>query len=412
MKNIFYAQSGGVTAVINATAAGVIQGARSLRVLAGVNGILGAIHEQLIDTSLEDISTITALMETPGGIFGSCRYKLPDYADSPEIYHRILQVLQAHNVGYFLYNGGGDSQDTTHKLATVCQQQQIPINCIGIPKTIDNDIPHIDSSPGFGSVAKYVATSIAQAGLDVKSMSCNSTKVFILEVMGRHTGWIAAASGLAQTTKELSPHIILMPEVPLQPAVLLKQVAQTVKEFDFCTIVVAEGVRYADETTFRNKEHTDAFGHAQLGGAGIQLGQMITKQLGYKHHCSVADYLQRSARHLASANDLAQAYTLGQHAVSLALSGANDVMASIKRTSNEPYTWTMDQVPLSEVANVEHPVPRNFISENGMHITPACRQYLLPLIQGESWPSFKSGLPVHAKLKRVILPTKLAKYNK
>ncbi len=410
-QNIFYAQSGGVTAVINASACGVIetahQSARLGRVYAGKNGILGALEEELIDTSKESPATIRALKYTPGGAFGSCRYKLPSIDGNILEYRRILEVFKAHDIGYFFYNGGGDSQDTAHKVALFSRQQGYPVTCIGIPKTIDNDLPYTDTCPGFGSVAKYVAISTREAALDVASMAASSTKVFVLEVMGRHAGWIAAASALARTKRSAPPHMILFPEVPLDPAKFSQQVERSVKCHGYCVIVASEGVQYQDGGFVAEASVKDAFGHSQLGGVAPKLVDMITQSLGYKCHWAVSDYLQRAARHIASATDVSQAYAVGQAAVELALAGKNEVMATIKRESTDPYTWTVGSVPLSKVANVEKKMPRSFISRDGWGITKACRSYLLPLIQGEDYPAYSDGLPQYAELTNQLVAKKL-----
>ena len=414
-KNIFYAQSGGVTAVINASACGVIEAAnRSAQlgqVYAGKNGILGALQEELIDTSKESSATISALKYTPGGAFGSCRYKLPSIDDNIREYQRILDVFKAHEIGYFFYNGGGDSQDTAHKVASFSRQQGYPVTCIGIPKTIDNDLPYTDTCPGFGSVAKYVAVSTMEASLDVASMAASSTKVFVLEVMGRHAGWIAAASGLARSKQSDPPPLILFPEIPLDPAEFCQRVENSVKRNGYCVIVASEGVQYRAGGFVAEASVKDAFGHSQLGGVAPMLVDIISKTLGYKCHWAVSDYLQRAARHIASETDVAQAYAVGQAAVELALEGKNEVMVTIKRESTEPYSWTTDSVPLNKVANVEKKMPRNFITRDGWGITKACRTYLLPLIQGEDYPAYNNGLPQYAALTNQLVTKKLAAFQ-
>lgn len=413
-KNAFYAQSGGVTAVINATACGVIETARQnkrhiAKVYAGCHGILGALNEELIDTSLETPKTIAQLRFSPGGAFGSCRYKLKSVADNQAEYQRLLEVFKAHNIGYFFYNGGGDSQDTTHKLEVFSKEQGYPLTCIGLPKTIDNDLPFTDNSPGFGSVAKYVAISTREAGLDVASMAASSTKVFIMEVMGRHTGWIAAASGLATETKGQPPHIILFPEIAFQEDIFLTRVEQTVARYGYCVIVLAEGIRNSEQQFLAETGGVDAFGHKQLGGAAPVIAQKIKEKLGYKYHWALPDYLQRAARHIASAVDVEQAYALGKTAVEWAIRGKSGVMPIIVRKPTKRYQWTIGEAPLSAVANQEKKLPRHFISADGFHITARCREYLLPLIQGESYPSYHNGLPRYVQLKGVKVRKKLDK---
>ncbi|WP_058445350.1 6-phosphofructokinase [Legionella feeleii] len=409
IKNAIYAQSGGVTAVINASACGVIQTARLhsdkiAKVYAAQNGIIGALNEQLIDTSLESAEDIAKLMHTPSGAFGSCRYKLKDNGAE---YERLIDVFKAHNIGYFFYNGGGDSQDTAHKISKLGSSMGYPITCIGIPKTVDNDLPFTDTCPGFGSVAKYVAISTMEAGFDVASMAASSTKVFILEVMGRHAGWIAAASGLAGQNAQEPPHIILFPEVPFVQQAFLKKVDDCVKKYGYCVVVVSEGIRNEEGQFLSDAGLRDAFGHAQLGGVAPVIAQLVKTELGYKYHWAVADYLQRAARHIASQVDLEQAYALGKAAVELALSGHNAIMPIIKREQDSPYRWSIDHVSLAEVANQEKSMPAEFIGADGMSITEACRCYLAPLIQGEAYPPYKNGLPDYVRLKNQLVAQKL-----
>ena len=408
-KNAIYAQSGGVTAVINASACGVIQTARLHSekigtVYAAKNGIIGALNEQLIDTSLETDEDIAKLMHTPSGAFGSCRYKLKGEGDE---YKRLIDVFKAHDIGYFFYNGGGDSQDTAHKISKIGSEMGYPITCIGIPKTVDNDLPFTDTCPGFGSVAKYIAISTLEAGFDVASMAASSTKVFILEVMGRHAGWIAAASGLAGKNSDEPPHIILFPEVPFEQQRFLKKVKECVENYGYCVVVVSEGIRNEEGQFLSDAGLRDAFGHAQLGGVAPVLARLVKSELGYKYHWAVADYLQRAARHIASQVDVEQAYALGKAAVELALSGHNAVMPIIKREQDSPYRWSISHVPLADVANQEKAMPAEFIAENGMGITEACRRYLSPLIQGEAYPPYKNGLPIYVRLKNKLVAQKL-----
>lgn len=408
-KNAIYAQSGGVTAVINASACGVIQTARQhpekiRKVYAALNGIIGALNEQLIDTSLESDEDIAKLMNTPSGAFGSCRYKLND--DGAE-YERLINVFKAHDIGYFFYNGGGDSQDTAHKISKLGSHMGYPITCIGIPKTVDNDLPFTDNCPGFGSVAKYVAISTLEAGFDVASMAASSTKVFILEVMGRHAGWIAAASGLAGENREQPPHIILFPEIPFDQQRFLARVKECVNDYGYCVVVVSEGIRNEQGQFLSDAGLRDAFGHAQLGGVAPVLAQLVKTELGYKYHWAVADYLQRAARHIASKVDLEHAYALGKAAVELAINGHNAIMPIIKREQDSPYRWSIDHVSLAEVANQEKAMPADFIAADGMGITDACRRYLAPLIQGEAYPPYINGLPDYVRLKNILVDQKL-----
>jgi 6-phosphofructokinase 1 len=413
-KNAFYAQSGGVTAVINASACGLIETARRHRnrigkVLAGRDGIIGALTEDLIDTSKESASAIRALWHTPGGAFGSARYKLKGLDESRPQYERLIDVFKAHNIGYFFYNGGGDSQDTSHKVSQIARRLGYPIVCIGIPKTVDNDLPITDNCPGFGSVAKYIAISIREAGFDVASMAKTSTKVFVLEAMGRHAGWIAAAGGLAAETAGDAPHIILFPEIPFDEERFLAKVDATVKRYGYCAMVVSEGLRNADGKFIAEVGTRDAFGHAQLGGVAPVIAALVKDKLGYKYHWAVADYLQRSARHIASKTDVEQAYALGKAAVQFALKGHDAVMPIIVRISNKPYRWKVGMADLADVANVEKKMPRDFITPDGFGITRKCRTYLGPLIKGEDYPPFKNGLPQYVKLKNTPVKRKLRK---
>ena len=410
--NAFYAQSGGVTAVINVTACAVIETARKNRkrianVYAGHNGIIGALKEEMIDTNKETAATIAALRHTPGGAFGSARYKLKGIEENRAQYERLIEVFKAHNISYFFYNGGNDSMDTAHKVSLISERMGYPVICIGIPKTVDNDLPVTDSCPGFGSVAKYVAVSTQEAALDVLSMAETSTKVFVLEVMGRHAGWIAAAGGLAGSRPKDPPHIILFPEIPFRKAAFLKRVRESVRKYQYCVVVVSEGARYANGKFLAEAGTRDAFGHAQLGGVAPVVANMIRENLGFKYHYAVADYLQRSARHIASAVDVKQAYAVGEAAVRFALAGKTAVMPVIKRISDEPYRWRIDEAPLSRIANKEKMLPRRYISADGFAITAACRRYLSPLIRGEDYPPYINGLPKHARLKKLRVAKKL-----
>ena len=413
-RNAFYAQSGGVTAVINATACGVIETARKHRaqianVYAGRNGIIGALTEDMIDTGKERASTIAALRHTPGGAFGSARYKLKGIEENRAEYERLIQVFQAHDIGYFFYNGGNDSMDTAHKVSQISRKMGFPVQCLGIPKTVDNDLPVTDNCPGFGSVAKYVAVSTQEAALDVLSMAKTSTKVFILEVMGRHAGWIAAAGGLAGKKPGDAPHIILFPEIPFKKRGFLKKVRQCVNDYSYCVIVVSEGARFANGKFLAEAGTRDAFGHAQLGGVAPVVANMVRENLGYKYHYAIADYLQRSARHIASDTNVKQAYAVGKAAVEFALQGKTAVLPVIKRVSDKPYRWTIESAPLGRIANKEKMLPRRYISSDGFGITPAARRYLEPLIKGEDYPPYINGLPKTARLKSKAVKPRLGK---
>jgi len=413
-RNAFYAQSGGVTAVINASACGVIETARQHRgrigkVFAGRNGIIGALREELIDTSAESARAIADLKFTPAGAFGSCRYKLKSLEQNRAEYERLIEVFKAHDIGYFFYNGGGDSADTCLKVSQLAESMGYPIQAIHIPKTVDNDLPFTDNCPGFGSVAKYVAVSTLEAGLDVASMCETSTKVFILEVMGRHAGWIAAAGGLAARAAGDPPHIILFPEIPFQREKFLRKVKQTVGKQGYCVIVASEGAQYADGSFLADAGSVDAFGHKQLGGVAPTLASMVREELGYKYHWALSDYLQRAARHIASRTDVEQAYAVGKAAVEYALAGKNAIMVTIERGRGKRYSWSIGEAPLSQVANVEHKMPRDYITRDGFGITDKARRYLQPLIEGEDYPAYRDGIPVFARLKLKPVSKKLSK---
>jgi len=410
-RNAFYAQSGGVTAVINASAAGVIETARKHKskigkVYAGRNGIIGALTEDLIDTSRESPAAIRALKHTPGGAFGSARYKLKGVEKGGHEYERLVEVFKAHDIGFFFYNGGNDSADTCLKVSQISEKMGYPIVAVHVPKTVDNDLPITDCCPGFGSVAKYVATSMMEAGLDVESMAKTSTKVFILEVMGRHAGWITAATGLAQTKAGQAPHVLLFPEIPFDQDAFLAKVDGAVKQYGYCAVGVSEGVQDKDGKFLAESGLKDAFGHAQLGGVAPRIAEIVRGKLGLKHHWAVADYLQRAARHIASKTDLEQSYAVGKAAVELAVAGQSGVMPTIVRVASRPYKWKIGTARLTDVANVEKKMPRDFITADGFHITDKCRRYLEPLIAGEAFPPFEKGLPSYVRLKNAAVKKK------
>ncbi len=414
-QNAIYAQSGGVTSVINATASAVIEASRKSKKInklyAGKDGIIGILNEELIDTSLENSLDIKKLMHTPGGAFGSCRHKLKDINQSKREYERLIDVFKAHDIGYFFYNGGGDSQDTSNKIAQYTKDAGFPVTCIGIPKTIDNDLPYTDNCPGFGSVAKYIATSTKEAALDVKSMSKSSTKVFIFEVMGRHAGWLAASAGLAKSKNNSAPHIILLPEIDFNEKLFLKKVKEVVKKENYCVIVVSEGAKYKNGKFLADAGTVDSFGHKQLGGVAPRIAEMISNKLGFKYHWAVSDYLQRSARHISSQVDLDHAYAVGKAAVEYASSGENAIMPIIVRKKTKSYSWEVGKVALSKVANIEKKMPRNFISKDGFGITQSCKNYLSPLIQGEAWAPFEDGVIQTASLKNKLIRKKLRNFK-
>ncbi|MBL8471275.1 MAG: 6-phosphofructokinase [Rhodocyclaceae bacterium] len=414
VRNAFYAQSGGVTAVINASACGLIEAARAHpeaigTVYAGRNGIIGALQEDLIDTGAESAASIAALRHTPGGAFGSCRYKLKSLEQDNAKYARLIDVFRAHDIGYFFYNGGNDSMDTAHKVAQLAAASGYPLCCIGIPKTVDNDLVGTDNCPGFGSVAKYVATSMREAMYDVAAMASTSTKVFVMEAMGRHAGWITAACGLA--APEDGPLLLLLPEIVFDQEKFLSRVNDTVKNHGYCAVAVSEGLRNPEGQLMGEAGSRDAFGHAQLGGVGSQIAQLVKSTLNYKVHWALPDYLQRSARHLASRTDAEQAYAVGRAALEFALSGHSAVMAGLERVSDDPYTWRVSPTPLAEVANREKMMPEEFIAADGYSITGACRRYLQPLIEGEDYPPYAQGLPAYVRLTAAAVARRLPAFR-
>ena len=412
---LLYAQSGGVTAVINATASAVIQSARArkVKVLAARNGILGALREELIDTSKESISAIRALAHTPGGAFGSCRVKLKSLEDDRAKYERLLDVLRAHDVRWFLYNGGNDSADTALKVSRLAREFDYPLTCVGVPKTVDNDLAVTDCCPGFGSAAKYTAVSVAEAALDVAAMADTSTKVFVYEAMGRHAGWLAAAAGLAGDGRDDAPQVILFPEIAWDEAKFLERVQAVVRKVGWCVVVVSEGLRHPDGRFVADAGGgTDAFGHSQLGGVGPLVAGIVKDRLGLKVHWTVPDYLQRSARHVASKTDLAHAQAVGAKAVEYALKGMNGTMPVIVRTADRPYRWKVAPAPLADIANAEKKMPKSFIDRSGFGITAACRRYLQPLVRGEAPPPYRpDGLPDYVRLRLTPVARKLPAFG-
>ena len=408
---LLYAQSGGVTAVINATASAVLQEARSSRVkvLAARNGILGALREDLVDASRIPLAQVRALAHTPGGAFGSCRYKLGSLEADRAKYERLIEVLRAHDVRWFLYNGGNDSADTALKVSRLAAEFDYPLTCIGVPKTIDNDLAVTDCCPGFGSAAKYTAVSVREAALDVAAMADTSTKVFVYEAMGRHAGWLAAAAGLAGQGPDDAPQIILFPERAFDEAAFLAKVQRVVERVGWCVVVASEGIRDAEGRFVADAGGgQDAFGHTQLGGVASRLAGRVKDALGYKVHWTLPDYLQRSARHIASKTDLEQAMAVGRAAVQFALAGRNATMPAIRRTSDAPYRWTVEAVALDKVANHEKTMPAGFIRRDGYGITAAARRYLEPLIRGEAPPPYgRDGLPKYVVVDAPRVPGKL-----
>jgi 6-phosphofructokinase len=416
MTNAFYAQSGGVTSTINASAAGVLETARKHRkqirkVYAGHNGIIGALTEDLIDTSKESAASLAALTRTPGGAFGSCRYKLKSVDQNRSQYERLIDVFRAHDIGFFFYNGGNDSADTCLKVSQLSATMGYPLTCVHVPKTVDNDLVATDNCPGFGSVAKYVATSMREAAYDVASMALTSTKVFVMEVMGRHAGWITAAVGLAADEADDIPLLLLFPERPFNEPAFMKAVQVNIETKGYCCVGVSEGLQNDEGKFISDLGLKDAFGHAQLGGAGETVAKLIRENLGHKYHQALPDYLQRAARHLASKTDVEQSYAVGKAAVEYALKGMNGVMPAIIRTSDKPYRWKIEPVPLDQIANREKMLPDDFITPNGYGITDKARRYLQPLTMGEAEMKFRNGLPQFVRLKNTPVPKKLPAFT-
>lgn len=403
-RNVLYAQSGGVTATINASACGLIETARRHRsrigrIYAARNGIIGALTEDLIDTTAEPPSAIRALLHTPGGAFGSCRFDLSPLPQGHAQYRRLIEIFRAHDIGYFFYNGGNGSAETAHLIATILPRMGYPVTSIAIPKTIDNDIVHSDSSPGFGSVAKHVATSLREAMADLASMANSSTKVFVMEVMGRHTGWIAAACGMAQDANADGPLLLLVPEITFNRNRFIAAVRTRIARYGYCAVAVAEGICLADGRRLTQAGDDGIPAHDQLGGVAPLIAGMIRNALKVKVHWSVLDYVQRAARHIASRTDVDQAYAVGRKAVAYALHGLTNVMPVIVRTSDQPYRWQVAPKPLTGIMNREKRLPRTFLTADGYRLTARARRYFAPLIRGEAWPPFENGLPVHAKLR-------------
>lgn len=421
--NLFYAQSGGVTAVINASAGGVLAAARAHRdqigrVYAGENGILGALEESLFDLSCEPASALAALRRLPGSAFGSSRYPLGTPESHPQHYSRLLEVFHAHDIRWFLYNGGGGSAGTCLHVAVAAKAAGYPLSVIHIPKTVDNDLARTDFSPGFGSVAKYTAVSVREAALDVASMARTSTQVFVMEVMGRHAGWIAAASALAQEADGRgAPHLILFPEVAFDEAGFMAKVEAIIAREGYCVIVTAEGLAIhnpalGEAAPEAAGEHGKDRLNVHTGKAAPYLADLIHRRLGMRCHYSVSDYLQRSARHIAASVDVDAAWRVGEAAVEMALAGRHLVMPSLRRQAGaRKVRWEIVAEPLARIARQETTLPRHFISRDGYGITPRCRAYLLPLIQGEDYPPYQHGLPCYTPLRLAKVERRLPPFS-
>ena len=415
MMNLLYLQSGGVSSVINVSACGVLEEAyRHSQLITGIYsaafGIHGLLNEEIYDVTNLNKETLRAIRCMPGGVFGSSRHRIVDAHEDDSEYQRLLNIFRAHGISCFLYNGGGGSMAAAEKIADYCRTLNFPISCIGIPKTIDNDMEQTDNCPGYGSVAKFTATTTREAGLDVASTYTSSTKVLLMEVMGRHAGWIAAAAGLAQQEVDDPPHLIIFPERPLNKKDFLNKVDECVKRIGYCVVIVAEGAR-GEDGEYINANVTSS-GHRQLGGAAMVLAILIKELLGYKYHCVISDYLQRSARHLSSQVDVEHAYAVGSAAVRYALAGKDCVVPMITRISSSPYKWKINEVSLKVVANKEKFLPQSYISKDGYGISDTAREHILPLIQGEAYPIYQDGLPQMTRHRFPLLTKKLLPWKR
>lgn len=394
---LLYAHSGGVTAVINATAAAVIaaaraQGGRVGRILAAHRGIGGILREDLIDTAALDATGLERLARTPGGAFGSCRFDLP-HDDGGLVMDRLFAVFDVHRVGWLLYNGGNGSMDAVARVQAEARRRGHPLQCIGVPKTVDNDIVGTDCCPGFGSAAKYLATSMLEAGLDIASMVGARGSVFVMEVMGRNTGWLAAATALAAGgDPDRAPHVVLVPEVAFDEEAFLARVQAVTERLGYCAITVSEGIRRADGSLITEKSR-DPRGYVQLGGAGGEVARLIHTRLGYKHHWAIPDYMQRAGAHWLSATDREQAMAVGRGAVDCALQGCGGTMPAIRRLQDAPYRWDVVPIDTAPIANLERALPTEFIAADGLHVTRAACDYIRPLIAGGFVQPTVDGLP-------------------
>ncbi|MFT4690655.1 MAG: 6-phosphofructokinase [Verrucomicrobiia bacterium] len=414
--NLLVAQSGGPTAVINASVAGVIlEAGRHMNVVdeiyGGLNGIYGILREELIDLQDEKQSAIEGLKHTPAAALGTCRYKIDatkDAAQAAKDMDRLFEVFQAHNIRYFFYAGGNDSQDTSSKVHEEAKRRGWDMRVIGVPKTIDNDLPFTDHTPGYGSVIKYNATTVMEVALDVSSMATDAGSCCIIEVMGRAAGWIAAGTVLAKSDKLGAPHIILLPEIAFRKDAFLEEVKKQVAENKFCIVVVGEGLKDENgDELGADKTKTDAFGHAVLSGAAESLKDLVEKEVNLKTRTVKLGYAQRSAAHHASGQDVTEAVATGEAAVKAAMEGKSGFMVTIKRTSNAPYEWSTGLHPLNEIANVEHCIPRDWISEDGWLPNEKFIEFAKPLIEGDLKVAEKGGLPSYVHLAKEPVEKKL-----
>jgi 6-phosphofructokinase 1 len=413
--NLLVAQSGGPTCAINASVAGVVTEAGKhaciTEIYGGLNGIYGILNENLCDLNEEMARAIEGLKHTPAAALGTCRYKI-DFKRNPEAaakdMDRLFEVFQAHNIRYFFYAGGNDSQDTSHKIHEEAVKRGWSMKVIGVPKTIDNDLPHTDHCPGYGSVIKYCSATTMEIGFDVGSMATDDGSCCIVEVMGRSAGWIAAGTVLAKRDSDDPPHIILVPEIQYDLDAVLAKVKETVEKNRYCVMVVGEGIRNAQgEEIGADKTKLDAFGHPLLSGAADRLAELIQGKLGTKTRTVKLGYAQRAAAHFASATDINESFACGEAAVRAATNGMSGLMVKIVRRSSHPYKWELALQPLEDIANVEHFVPREWISEDGMLPNEKFVEYARPLVEGETQPPMEGGLPKYVTLQKVPVEKKL-----
>jgi len=408
-KNLLYAQSGGVTPVINASAYGAIRAALTLpqikEVYAAKNGIQGVLDEELYHLNAENPNEIEKIPYTPGGIFGSCRVKISSREGDPdwEKLERIFEVFRAHDIGYFLYNGGNDSMETAHAISAYAKENGLDLRVIGIPKTVDNDLLYTDYCPGYGSAAKFTATAILEATKDLKSMSASSTKVFILESMGRHAGWLAASSALSRVNGEAGPSVILLPEIPFSEEAFLTRVEEEIRTKGFCSVVASEALKDDNGDFISTAGYTDSFGNVQLGKICFTLEKIVREKLNVKVHTGLPDYLQRSSRHIASLADWQDAIEAGARSVFwMVHDRLSDMMTVIIRDMSTPYIRHFDFVPLSKIAGKTRTLPAEYIDAEALNVTEGFMEYALPLIKGEAPDNYHLGIPVYANLKYVM----------
>ncbi|KUJ75795.1 6-phosphofructokinase [Thiomicrospira sp. XS5] len=417
-RNVIYAQAGGVTAVINASAAGVIEMVKRHpekfgKVYAAINGIVGVLEERLTDASRFSEDTLDRLKTQPGAAFQACRFDLDGIDENPGQYQRVLEVFRTYDIGYFFYNGGNGSMVTAQKVADYCSAHGHPVTCIGVAKTIDNDLALSHCSPGFGSAAKYIATSLLEATMDLFSMHNTSTKFFALEAMGRNVGWLTIAGGLIKTAMPDVPLLILPAERPFERSKFLDRVQHLIDTKGYCVCIVSEGLMDMDGhyISIENVEHTHNNDYTQLGGVAHTLSGLVSNTFNCKTHSAVPDYLQRSASHLVSQTDWEMAYRAGKAAVQAALDGKHGVLPVIEVIDTHPLVWRYKNVDLFEVADLEKSVPDEFLTEDGMDITPAAIDYLLPLIKGERHIQYCNGLPDIYPMQFELVEQQLPKYK-